>query len=442
MNQTYGPADRATSRTPLVLLALWAAMTLAALAFVLMLGSNAPYADEWEFVPALTRHEPVVPWLWKQHNEHRMVLPRIVYYTLFQIAHDFRAGMVVQVALLSGLSFWLMRVASRLRGRPHWADAFFPVSLLHVGHWENLLMGYQLCFVLFAVFTTALGVVALRTTPESAFRSGMIGGVLSLLLALCGGFGLPVALTGAAWVLVLAVGLWRTAPKWQAVVLVALTLLPVAYTALYFQGYQRPPGHPEPAVGPEAAVVAAETLSMAFGIGVAGIWWAAFAGMLVLGAFTLNMVVRKLKPHAERPAATGVLAVAAGVVGLAFAIGIGRAGFGTGMGLWSRYSLLTWPLLGLAFLAWTKHGGRGGKWIPAVLCAAAALTFPTNMGTGMLNGANVRNVFNDIEAMARLRASPQEIAARFKGTPHEGQEGRAIVAIPMLREAGIGAFRK
>ena len=66
-----------------------------------MIGTNAPYADEWEFVPALVGAEPALPWLWQQHNEHRMVLPRAVYLLLFKLTHDFRAGMLVQVAMLS-----------------------------------------------------------------------------------------------------------------------------------------------------------------------------------------------------------------------------------------------------------------------------------------------------------------------------------------------------
>src|SRR5581483_11647567 len=198
MSQPYSQPGPATRLTRGVLLGTWAVLALADLAFVLTLGTNAPYADEWEFVPALLDREPPLPWLWQLHNEHRLPLPRAVYLGLFRLTHDFRAGMVVQVAVLSGLSLWLMRLAERLRGRPHWADLFFPASLLHVGHWENLLMGYQLCFALFTVLATAVGVVALRATRESAFRSGVAAGVLALLLATTGGSGLVAALPVAA----------------------------------------------------------------------------------------------------------------------------------------------------------------------------------------------------------------------------------------------------
>ena len=110
MSQAYSPAARATSLTRAVLLGGWAVFTLVALSFVVSFGSNAPYADEWEFVPALTGHEPALPWLWAQHNEHRMPLSRAIVLGYFKLTHDFRTGMVLQVLMMSGLSLWLMRV--------------------------------------------------------------------------------------------------------------------------------------------------------------------------------------------------------------------------------------------------------------------------------------------------------------------------------------------
>jgi hypothetical protein len=441
MSPPYDPPPPATTRTRFLLLAAWGALTVAALAFVLGLGSNVPSADEWEFVPVLTGHEPSLPWLWAQHNEHRLPLPRLVYLTLFRLTNDFRAGMVLQVALLSALSLWLMRLAARLRGGPHWADVFFPVSLLHAGHWENLLMGYQLCFTLFAVLATATGAVALRTTRETAFRSGVAAGVLALLLALTGGSGLVVALPVCAWVGYLGAMVWRTGAKRRAAILFLLALLPVAYLGLYFDGYTRPPGHPSPGDGGIAVVmVTAETLAVAFGIGVAGVWWAAFGGIAALGVVVFGMLVEKLKSPATRPAAVGLLAFIAGIVGLALAIGVGRAGLGDDMGLWSRYTLLTWPLLGVAYLFWVARGGRGGKWVPVALCVAAALAFLPNTGTGVRAGSEIRAALAAVEADAATGASPERIAARLRGTYHGGQEERAVRGIPMLREAGVGAF--
>jgi hypothetical protein len=439
-----------------VLLAVWAALALGAAAFVLTIGTNAPYADEWEFVPALVGQERALPWLWRQHNEHRLPLPRAVFLTLFKITHDFRAGMLLQVAMLAALALYLMRLAAKLRGAPHWADAFFPISLLHVGHWENFLMGYQVCFALFCVLATGIAVLALRMTPQSAFRRGAAAGVLLMLLALTGGSGLAVVPPVAAWLCFVAFSVWRAGAKGRAALLLLLALLPVAYLGAYFVGYEKPPGHPELSRDPLAVLrVAGEVLAMAFGIGVAGAWWAAAAGVVALGAATLVRLLAHSKEPAERLSVAGLVAVAVGVAGVALAIGVGRGGWGAGMGLWSRYSLLVWPLLALAYLAWVKLGaGRplsgGAKWVPVGLCVAAALAFPGNTGTGILNGAALKGEYAAVEADAASGMTPGQVAdaeerrrqRHPEATAAVLQRERAVRGIPMLRDARVGIFAR
>ena len=454
MTQIYTPQAPATSATfrslRRVLVLFWAAATLMAASFTVYLGTNAPYADEWEFVPALLGEEPVGPWLWQQHNEHRMPLPRAVYVLLFRLTHDFRAGMLLQVAFLSALALFLMRLAERLRGRPHWTDVFFPASLLHLGHWENFVMGYQICFVLCSVLATGLIVVALRTTRENAFPSGVTAGTLLILLALTGGAGLVVVPPVAAWLVFIALRVWRSGARGRAVLLLILAVLPLAYLGVYSNGYERPAHHPEPSTNPGAiAGVSGEVLAMSFGIAASAAWPVVCAGVVVLGGATVAALVSRWKEPAERLSIAGLLAVTAGVTGVALAIGVGRGGWGAGMGLWSRYSLLTWPLLAAAYLVWVKLGrsaptqtvSRLAKGVPVVLCVVAALTFPPNTGTGMLNGASVKKTYVAIEADARVGMSAAEIVAReFPGSAQSGQTDRAVRVIPLLRAARIGIF--
>lgn len=439
MSQTYSPSPSPTSRVFFLLTLLWAAMTLAALGFVLVFDSNAPYADEWEFVPALLGKEPLTSWLWAQHNEHRLPLSRAIFYALFQLTHDFRSGAFLQVAMLSALALGLMRLAAHLRGRSNWVDAFFPVTLLHVGHWENFVMGYQLCFALFCCLVTGLVVVAIRTRQGSLFRSGVLAGVLLMLLALTGGIGLPIVPPVAMWIVYLAVLVWRTKAKAQALILFVLAILPLAYMVVYFDGYQRPPYHPPPSRDPIAiGMVTGEVLAMAFGIGVSGIWWLVAIAEVLIGVGTVALLIRQGRNPADRPASVGLIAVVAGVCGLALAIGIGRGSMGLDMGLWSRYSLLSWPLIGSAYLVWVK---AGRKWVPIVFCVAAALAFPTNMGTGMVIGSGIREHYNHIESDERMGLPAEEIVRkRFPDSANSGQMDRAIQNIPLLKSAGIGLF--
>jgi hypothetical protein len=446
MSQTYSPPARATRLTRFILLVGWAAFTLVALSFVGVFGSNAPYADEWEFVPALLGKEPALPWLWEQHNEHRMPLPRAVVLGYFRLTHDFRTGMYLQVLMMSGLALWLMRLAEALRGAPHWADAFFPISLLHLGHWENFLMGYQVCFALVCVLATAVGVVALRTTRENAGRMGVAAGVLAWLLCLTNGSGMTVAVPVCAWLAWLG---WkgdqdskaqrRSSLGLKRWMFVALAVAPLLYFAAYFTGYHRPAHHTAPGSGGVVgiAAVTGQTLGMAFGIGLSAAWPVVATAMLGVGLWTLRVVWK----NAERPAAVGLTAVVAGVAGVALAIGVGRGGMGENMGIWSRYAFLTWPLLALAYLAWVKFGSAWGKrWIPMLLCAAAALGFAGNTITGMVVGMQVKATLSAVEDASRNGWPPEEIVLLFKDSTQANQEERAVRAIPMLRDARIGRF--
>src|SRR5262245_2507948 len=74
---------------------VWLAMSASALWFVGRYGSNMPHLDDWGIIPYLTGNEPVtLRWLWSEHNEHRIPLPRLLLLTVFNAGgKDFRSGM-------------------------------------------------------------------------------------------------------------------------------------------------------------------------------------------------------------------------------------------------------------------------------------------------------------------------------------------------------------
>jgi hypothetical protein len=58
----------------------WVVMLLGVLTFVAKYATNVPLHDDWDgLVPVLNGDQPVTAaWLWSQHNEHRVPLPRLL----------------------------------------------------------------------------------------------------------------------------------------------------------------------------------------------------------------------------------------------------------------------------------------------------------------------------------------------------------------------------
>ncbi|MFM8275344.1 MAG: hypothetical protein ACKODX_23830, partial [Gemmata sp.] len=77
----------------------------------------------------------------------------------------------------------------------------------------------------------------------------------------------------APWLALVALGLWRRGEKGRAAALLLLAALPVAYLAVYFQGYHRPAHHPPMSVNPvRVATVTGEVLAVSFGMGLSLVW--------------------------------------------------------------------------------------------------------------------------------------------------------------------------
>ena len=439
MSHFYISPPGATRWTTRFVGIIWALMTLSALGFVLHFGRNAPWADEWETLPGLLNRTPLLSWLWVQHNEHRLPLPRLIFWILFQLTHDFRSGMVLQVLLLSATAFGFLRLARRIRGRSHIADAFFPIVLLHWGHVENFVMGYQICFALTACGVFGLLAIIANTTEANRVRSGYMAGGVLLLLATTGGSGLAFVPPICAWLLYIG---YRESQSGHRLCLYLIAAIAMAYIGFYLSGYARPPAHPSPNWSqPErAGVVAAQVLGMSVGTPAMSNWPIAASYAIGVVIVTLFLLIRTAATNRCR--ALGMLMLLAGAVGLAIAIGIGRSGFASDtMGLWSRYSLLTVPVLAIAFIVCLQTGGIWARFGPIVLASVAFLSLPQNVQFGYGWASSYADDMDAMEVDVRAGFPTAEVIRRNRYLSQLDRDEQIRVGIPLLQNAGISYFR-
>jgi len=346
---------------------VWLVMLLVAFVCFALYSHNIPITEDWLLVPPLTGHEPnLLGWLWAQNNEHRIPFPRLILLGLLKATHgDFRAGMVFNIMILGAMAFAMISVVRHIRGaRTRFADAFFPIALLHLGNWENLFWSWQLTQIVPTVLTCVILLVLVRRQDLASPGSASIAGVCLVLLPLCGANGLLVVPLLIVWLGYCGVVQWRAAKaeggrRRVAGILIGSAVLSLALTGLYFVGYERPSWTPpNPGLMPSLQATM-QFLALGFGP-VARSWWelsmlVAVVVLLPSAVVAILGVVRH--KGLERRHALGVLVFFGSIGAFALAVGWGRAGVIAIYGSWPiRYVLLAVPAFCTVYFIWELYG--------------------------------------------------------------------------------------
>jgi hypothetical protein len=425
---------------------VWVSATLASISFIHRYARNIPFFDDLTVVPVMTRHEPLTyQWASAQYNEHRNVIPRLVQVALLRAIPDFRAGLYLNAGLLSAAAAAAIVLARRLRGRTSIVDAVLPLSILTVGQWQCLLVGFALNLVMTGWITWRIIVVFGHSAHPPGWWACLRIGVFLVLLPLCGGSGMammpPLVLWLAGYV---ACGWWSGRDPGPLVRAIGLGLLMMtsATIAWYLCGYVKPAHNPPP---PSMSAICSATLEFCSlvisPVGWGYRWVAGLAVVLLSSATVILLGIVAWGSPDQRPRALGLMAVLMSMLGIAFAVGYSRSGLGPGSGGHGRYITISMPLLGIMFFAWLLYGQSAARRVIhigllALICAGIPAQSQSAQESGRFHGGLFVRVENGLQRGMR----PSRLLDL--ACPHLHPDRVKInECFQMLRQARVGKFR-
>ncbi len=426
---------------------VWAGMLLLALSYVGHFGVRSPVFDDWALVPVLTGSQPLTPtWLWAQHNEHRVPLPKLVLYALGKLSgFDFRAGMFFNVALMGGFSFLLLLAIRRVRGHLHFADAFLPLLVLGLTQWESFLIEFALNLVGSTVVAGTFLLLLAGGGPQVSARRAVGMGACLAVLPLMGGSGLALVPALALWLAFVGVLHCRAADAasrrlgWLVLGLIAAALL---LAGLYSIGFQHS-SKGAPSCKPSAVLECGlEVLSMLFGH--TEVMWRYRAWLVPVVLLCAGVVWGAAWRRPREPVVQlGFLAFLLGMGCLVGAVAWGRADFGWGVGFAPRYATLMIPLGCCLYFLWERYGSApGARTAQTVLFLLAAMAFLPNLKEALAGGHARQIAGADFAAALASRIPPGLLAERDAGRTYPASDqGYLAYCLRLLRDARVGDFR-
>jgi len=226
-------------RPSTVVWSVWAAMSIALIAYVAHFGYNLPYYDDWNLVRLLDGSSHFgAGWLWKQHNAHRLPFPKLVLFSVLSLTHwDFRSGMFFNAVALIFITALLLRVSAYIRGFTGYADLFFPAFLLHFGNFDYLLWNWQLNQMIPVGIVLAILSVMVTRGLHPGNRALIFSSVGIALLPLSGVTGLVYTPGLAAWLTLAGTQAWRERnERLEASIALGGAALSLVLIPLYFNG--------------------------------------------------------------------------------------------------------------------------------------------------------------------------------------------------------------
>ena len=303
-----------------------------------------PYADQW--FDMLSRQRLTWSFLFAQHNEHRILFPRLVFaLDYWLVSETYIFDLTVSIVLQATSALLIASLCKRGRSSSPliWllCLALTVTTLFSAMQYDNFLCGYQVQF--FGVF--AAGMAALWSVAR--VQSNLKAITAFVLFATIATFTLANGLLCAYAALPVTV-LCRRSP----LVTIAISATAVALTGLYLVGYASPVQHTDPLLSlrhPLSTVsYSATEMGSVFSVLIAGFprWAGSTVGIsayAVCGLWFVRLLRRDA--HESEVLAFGI---AAFLLATSLITAAGRAGMQADYAFVSRYStpvLLFWAVL-------------------------------------------------------------------------------------------------
>ena len=355
-------------------------------------GVDVPFWDEVTIaglLEALDRNTLILTALFGQHNEHRMVVPRVLQVIVARsIGWDTRILMwLTQVVLLTMLGGCIVLWRRSVTSRAPWALASLAlVSFVRFApaQHQTLVWGCQICFYIppacllaSVILTSSLrarvglalaAAAALSTAATFSIFPGLFTWPLAAALVVMR-HGLPTRDTAWKW------SLWATCA--------------VGAVGLYFFDYEAPAQSPSVLAALRRPFLllsgVAECVGNPLSLDPQPITSAVVTGTATIGAFIWLVLCLWRRRNDAELVARAAPWVALGSFGFltAGAIAAGRVGYGLTALLESRYASLTgWALIGVIMLAASLRDrsttpGPARSW--RVVCGATALLYALSL---------------------------------------------------------------
>jgi hypothetical protein len=404
---------------------------LLTLGYVIHFGVNVPFADDWALVPYLTLardHQLTVTALFAQHNEERILFPRLAMLAIATATGwNVTGEMLAYVLCLALICLLFFSVYVREVGiTPRSLLLVAPVSFLvfSLRQSENLLWGWEVVWGVLALFAVlALYLLQIHGRPWLAFVLAAFSGIVASYSGLIGLLIWPV---GALEILLVSrVGSQSARWRWLSL---ALWLAVGAIAAVsYVRGYVKPAQTPNPLAPLDdplgAFVFYLSLLGAAFAPAMPG---ATVIGLLFVCAFVYALVRQVRYP--ERRIGSFLLAVVLSWFSADAVITFGRMGFGPDQALVSRYTIF--GLIGSAalylwlVLAWNLHrreffaGIRVENVLILSIAALIAAGVVSGIALGITGGVTTLSEREHLVDIARnYRRKPDSELARLYSAP-------------------------